>query len=95
LHGGFSFRASFLLPSLAELALGAGAAGASASEMGDLVKTLCLGAFNAEMQTAGKVAPAGMAEFACDCVARRLTAGSSLDGAKTTCKQLTAKRYPL
>lgn len=95
-HGGFSLRASLLLPCLAALAFGSGAAGpAAASEMGDLVKTLCLGAFNAELQVAGKVAPAGMADFACDCVAKRLTDGSSLDGAKSTCKQLTAKRYPL
>ena len=88
-------RSPWLLPGLAALALGATPLPSRASEMGDLVKTICLGAFQAEMQVAGKVAPAGMADFACDCVAKRLTDGSSLDGAKTTCKQLTAKRYPL
>ena len=88
-------RRSRLLPVLAAVAVITGGASASASEMGDLVKTLCLAAFNTEMQVAGKVAPAGMADYACNCVAERLTGGSSLDGAKTTCKQLTAKRYPL
>lgn len=84
-----------LLLGLAALALGASGLPAGASEMSDLVKTICLGAFEAEMKVAGKVAPVGMANFACDCVAQRLTGGSSLDGAKATCKQLTAKRYPL
>ena len=91
----FSTRPALLLAGLTALTVASGGGGAAASEMGDLVKTICLGAFNAEMQMAGKVAPAGMADYACDCVAKRLTDGSSLDGAKTTCKQLTAKRYPL
>lgn len=94
-RGGFRPRASLLLSGMAALAFASGGGQAAASEMGDLVKTICLGAFNAEMQVAGKVAPAGMADFACDCVAKRLTDGNSLDGAKATCKQLTAKRYPL
>jgi hypothetical protein len=94
-RGGPIPRASLLLPGLAALALGTGGGPAAASEMGELVKTICLGAFNTEMQMAGKVAPAGMADYACECVAQRLTSGSSLDGAKATCKQLTAKRYPL
>lgn len=94
-RGGLVPRASLLLPALAAFAFTAGSAPGRASEMGDLVKTLCLGAFNAEMQVAGKVAPVGMADYACDCVAERLTNGSSLDGAKTTCKKLTAKRFPL
>lgn len=85
----------WLLQGLAALALSAGGLPVSASEMGDLVKTICLGAFEAEMKVAGKVAPIGMADFACDCVAKRLTGGSSLDGAKATCKALTAKHYPL
>ncbi len=91
----FSTRPALLLAGMVALTVALGGGRAAASEMGDLVKTICLGAFNAEIQMAGKVAPAGMADYACNCVAKRLTDGSSLDSAKTTCKQLTAKRYPL
>lgn len=68
---------------------------ASAIGLGDVVKTFCLSAFQMEMAQAGKVPPAGMANFACDCVADGITSGSSVDAARSNCKQATVKRYPI
>jgi hypothetical protein len=68
---------------------------AQAQVMADIVKAICLSAFQAEMRAAGKSAPAGMAEYACDCVVDRLSEGSSLDQAQDTCRQMASKRYHL
>jgi hypothetical protein len=59
------------------------------------VRSFCLSAFQMEMQRAGKVPPAGMADFACSCVADRIVDGTSLDDAQQTCRLDTARRYPL
>ena len=60
-----------------------------------LVQAICQSAFLAEMQRLGRVPPAGMADYACDCVTRRLAAGSGIDQARNFCRQQTALRYPL
>ena len=60
-----------------------------------VVRTFCLSAFQVEMQRAGKVPPAGMADFACSCVADRIVDGTSLDDAQHTCRLATARRYAL
>jgi hypothetical protein len=59
-----------------------------------VVRSFCLSAFQMEMQRAGKVPPAGMADFACSCVADRIVDGTSLDDAQHTCRLATARRYP-
>ena len=69
-------------------------AGADAG-MGSIVKAFCLSAFESEMTQSGKTAPAGMADFACGCVADRIGSGSSLDTARSDCRQATARRYPI
>jgi hypothetical protein len=60
-----------------------------------VVRSFCLSAFQVEMQRAGKVPPAGMADFACSCVADRIVDGTSLDDAQHTCRLATARRYAL
>ncbi len=61
-----------------------------------MVKAICRSAVQAELESAGKPAPEGLAEFACTCVAAdRISSGISLDGARSTCRQQTAQRYSL
>lgn len=60
-----------------------------------LVQAICQSAFLAEMERAGQVPPAGMADYACTCVTRRLAAGGGIDQARSVCRQQTAQRYPL
>ncbi|MEB3257547.1 MAG: hypothetical protein VKN83_04410 [Cyanobacteriota bacterium] len=68
---------------------------ARASEMGSIVQAYCLAAVEEEMTKAGKVAPQGMAAYACRCVVDRLTQGTSLGSARSYCKESTARRYAL
>jgi hypothetical protein len=71
--------------------------GDSASRAGTLeqaVRSICLSAFQQEMQRAGKVPPDGMADFACSCVADRIVDGTSLADAQQTCRLATVRRYP-
>jgi hypothetical protein len=89
-------RGSWLATGLTALGLAAAAGTpAPAGTVSDMVKALCRSAVQAELESAGKPAPEGMAEFACTCVADRISSGSSLDGARSTCRQQTAQRYPL
>jgi hypothetical protein len=61
----------------------------------EVVKAFCLSAFEVEMAQAGKTPPAGMAHFACDCVADRITTGSSINAARSSCRGETSRRFPL
>lgn len=74
---------------------GLGPLPARANGMGDVVRSICMSVFKAEMQDAGKKAPAGMANYTCGCVTEQITSGSTIDGAKATCKQQASLRYPL
>jgi hypothetical protein len=67
----------------------------AAEGFGEIVRAFCLSAFETEMEQAGKTPPAGMANYACGCMAGRLRAGSSIDTARATCRQETSKRYPI
>lgn len=85
-----------LLASMSLAILGCLAPGpARANGMGEVVRSICMRVFKAEMQDAGKTAPAGMANYTCDCVTEQITSGSTIDGAKATCKQQASLRYPL
>jgi hypothetical protein len=68
---------------------------ARANGMGEVVRSICMRVFKAEMQDAGKTAPAGMANYTCGCVSEQITSGSTIDKAKATCKQQASLRYPL
>ncbi|MFZ0408465.1 MAG: hypothetical protein WAM11_10190 [Cyanobium sp.] len=65
------------------------------SSMGAIVKAFCLSAFENEMAQSGKTPPAGMANYACGCVADRIGSGSSIETARSDCRQATARRYPI
>lgn len=68
---------------------------ARASGMGAIVQAYCLAAVEQEMTQAGRVAPQGMAAYACRCVVDRLTEGTSLQSARSYCRESTARRYAL
>jgi hypothetical protein len=69
--------------------------GVRAGGLNDIVKSFCLSAFESELAQAGKQAPAGMANYACGCVADQLSTGASLSNARQYCREATAQRYPI
>lgn len=71
------------------------AGGARASGLGSIVQAYCLAAVQQEISQTGKVAPEGMAAYACRCVVDRLTEGTSLLSARSFCRESTARRYSL
>jgi hypothetical protein len=56
---------------------------------------MCLTAFESEMSKAGKVAPEGMAGFACRCVADHIMQGSGVEAARKECRLATMQRFPI
>ena len=71
------------------------AASARADGLGDIVKAVCLSAFENEMSQAGKIPPAGMASYACNCVEQRIRTGSGLESARARCREATVQRFPI
>ncbi|MCP9858979.1 MULTISPECIES: hypothetical protein [unclassified Cyanobium] len=61
----------------------------------EVVRSFCLSAFETELAQSGKKAPDGMAHYACSCVADRITSGSSIASARSSCRDATSKRYPI
>ena len=57
------------------------------------VNAFCLAGFNTAMAAAGKTAPAGMAEFTCNCFSERLQQGQSIDQARVACRSAAAQRF--
>lgn len=87
-------RRFVLLPSLWGLALAAAAAPPAARAFdASRVSALCLASFNTAMTAAGKTAPAGMAEFTCNCFSTRLQQGQSIDQARTACRDAAAQKF--
>lgn len=87
-------------PALFLLALGLSLEGflavpARADGLGNIVKAVCLTAFANEMSSVGKVPPAGMASYACNCVEERIRSGSGIETARSACRQATAERFPI
>jgi phosphoribosylformylglycinamidine (FGAM) synthase-like enzyme len=74
---------------------GMGQSARAEGSMGEIVKAFCLSAFESEMIQSGKTPPAGMANFACGCVADRIGSGSTIASARSDCRQATARRYPI
>jgi len=70
-------------------------ASARADGLGDIVKAVCLSAFENEMSQVGKVPPAGMASYACTCVEQHIRSGGGIETARTECRQATAQRFPI
>jgi hypothetical protein len=72
--------------------LGLLAAPVRATSIGSMVQAYCLAAVQQELAQAGKVPPEGMAMFACRCVVDRLSQGTSLEMARSACRESTARR---
>jgi hypothetical protein len=68
---------------------------AGTGPIAEVVRSFCLSAVETELAQAGKQAPEGMADFACACVADRITSGSSIAAARSTCRAAASKRYPI
>jgi hypothetical protein len=66
-----------------------------AEGIGGIVHSYCLAAVQQEISQAGRVAPEGMAAYACRCVMDRLSEGTSLNSARSYCRDSTARRYSL
>jgi hypothetical protein len=84
-----------LLASLPLVGWPAEPAAASSGQIGEIVMSVCLSAFESEMAQAGKRPPAGMANYACACVVDRISSGQSIDAARSNCRLATARRYPI
>jgi hypothetical protein len=67
----------------------------AADRLGTIVRAVCLTAFENELSLSGKVAPPGMAAFACSCVEQQIMAGGGIESARNACRQATARRYPI
>jgi len=85
-----------LLPLVLTVSVGmAPGVSARADGLGDIVKAVCLSAFENEMSQVGKVPPAGMASYACTCVEQHIRSGSGIEEARSQCRQATAQRFPI
>jgi len=77
---------------------------ARSTEADNKITELCLAGFNAAMAQAGKIPPAGMGRFTCDCFLREVNKGDSIqwpsllgniESAQETCKQRAAERFKI
>ncbi len=75
--------------------LGAMPLGVRSVGVGAIVQAMCLKAFESEMSQAGKVAPEGMAGFACRCVADRIMQGRGVEESRKECRLATRQRFPI
>jgi hypothetical protein len=75
--------------------LGAIPLGVRSVGVGAIVQAMCLTAFESEMSQAGKVAPEGMAGFACRCVADRIMQGRGVEESRKECRHATRQRFPI
>jgi len=75
--------------------LGAMPLGPRSEGVGAIVQAMCLTAFESEMSQAGKVAPEGMAGFACRCVADRIMQGRGVEESRKECRLATRQRFPI
>jgi hypothetical protein len=80
---------------LAGSLLGLAALPARSADLDSIVQAYCLLAVEQEIAQSGRVAPAGMADYACRCVRDLLTRGESLSAARSSCRASTARRYSL
>ena len=60
-----------------------------------MIRSFCLVAFKAAMQSADQIPPDGMGNYTCDCFMERLQAGAGIDAAREHCTKEAAARFPL
>lgn len=87
--------APLLLACSTALAVALPGQGKAVDGLGPIVRAVCLSAFENELSLSGKVAPPGMAAYACSCVEQRILAGGGIEAARMVCRQATAQRYPI
>ncbi len=77
---------------------------AESLEAEDKITQLCLAGFKTAMAQAGKVPPAGMGRYTCECFLKEVNKGesiqwgsllSTIESAQETCKQRAAARFKL
>ena len=77
---------------------------ANSTEAENKITQLCLAGFKSAMSQAGKIPPAGMGDFTCDCFLREMNKGNSIqwqsllgtiESAQETCKQKAAERFKI
>jgi len=60
-----------------------------------LIRTMCMAAFDSAMADAGKTPPQGMGDFTCRCFIQQVDNGAGIDSAKDICKQEAVKKFPM
>ncbi|TVS05251.1 MAG: hypothetical protein EA413_07205 [Cyanobium sp. PLM2.Bin73] len=73
----------------------AGALPVRASLMNQIVRTHCMRAVNDEVKASRMAAPAGLADFTCNCVVQEMGKGRSVDQASSTCKSQAIRKFNL
>ena len=77
---------------------------ASSTDAENKITQLCLAGFKSAMSQAGKIPPAGMGDFTCDCFLREMNKGNSIqwqsllstiESAQETCTQQAAERFKI
>ena len=58
-----------------------------------LIRTMCMAAFDSAMADAGKTPPEGMGDYTCRCFIQQVENGSGIDSAKDICKQEAVKKF--
>ena len=60
-----------------------------------MIRSFCLVAFNAAMESAGNPPPDGMGDFTCNCFMDRLTGGEGIEESRAQCTEEAAQRFPV
>ena len=59
----------------------------------DLINHFCTRAMDADFAKAGKIPPAGMVAYTCNCVIQQVSARASIDQAKAICQQQATAKF--
>ena len=60
-----------------------------------MIRSFCLVAFKAAMESAGKTPPDGMGDYTCSCFMERLAGGAEIEESRAQCTQEAARRFPV
>ena len=69
------------------------AAPAQAAGEENLIRMMCMAAFDTAMIQAGREPAAGMGDFTCDCFLKQLDQGQGIQASQITCKQKAAQKF--
>ena len=60
-----------------------------------MIRSFCLVAFNAAMESAGKIPADILGDFTCNCFMDRLTGGEGIEESRAQCTEEAAQRFPV